>query len=91
MLEIVLLNDFINSLSYPDYDLGIIAGNRTIAPISSLIIGEASDGRVAVESTKLDGAKDHIVVQSSHLFLPIKKEVIDQTIFYIKHRKFKRL
>ena len=70
------------------YDIGVIAGNRSINPISSLIIDKPSDGRVSVESTKLDGAK-HIIIPCSHIFLPLNKEVWNQTLFFLHNKKFK--
>lgn len=71
-----------------NYDLGIIAGNSSIDPISSAIIPGENDGKVAVERTKLEGMKDHIVVNASHTFFPSNKEVLKQTLYFIKHNKF---
>jgi len=78
-----LLNDKI------DYELGIIAGNFTIDPISSSIIPGNDDGKVSIESTKLKGMKDHIVVSASHTFFPSNKEVKQQTLYFLKNGKFK--
>lgn len=58
-----------------DYELGIIAGNRSIDPISSWIIGSPNDGRVSIESTKVAGMTDHVVVPVAHAFLPTNKQV----------------
>jgi pimeloyl-ACP methyl ester carboxylesterase len=58
-----------------DYRLGVIAGSRSIDPISSLIIGDPNDGRVSIERTKIVGMTDHVVVAVSHAFLPASKQV----------------
>lgn len=71
------------------YELGIIAGNSTIDPISSAIIPGENDGKVAVERTKLKGMKDHIVVSASHTFFPSNKEVQKQTLYFLKNGNFK--
>ena len=73
-----------------DYELGIIAGNSTIDPISSAIIPGDDDGKVSVESTKLEGMKDHIVVSASHTFFPSNETVHQQTEHFIKHGYFDR-
>jgi pimeloyl-ACP methyl ester carboxylesterase len=71
-----------------DYELGVIAGNRSIDPISSLIIGDPNDGRVSIESTKVAGMADHIVVPVSHPFLPAKKEVHRLVLAFLRHGRF---
>jgi esterase/lipase len=73
-----------------DYELGIIAGNFTIDPISSSIIPGDDDGKVSIESTKLEGMKDHIVVSASHTFFPSNKEVQKQTLNFLQHGIFKK-
>lgn len=72
-----------------NYELGIIAGNATIDPISSAIIPGENDGKVAVKRTKLEGMKDHIVVSASHTFFPSNKEVQKQTLYFLKNGNFK--
>ncbi|NBV05858.1 MAG: alpha/beta fold hydrolase [Proteobacteria bacterium] len=72
-----------------NYELGIIAGNATIDPISSVIIPGENDGKVAVERTKLEGMKDHVVVSASHTFFPSNKEVQNQTLYFLKNGNFK--
>ncbi|MBY5584679.1 esterase/lipase family protein [Rhizobium leguminosarum] len=73
-----------------DYELGIIAGNRTIDPVSSLIIGVRvpNDGKVSVESTRLDGAAAHIVIPANHTFLPVNKMMWSQTLSFLKDGRF---
>ena len=71
-----------------DYELGIIAGNRTIDPISSWIIGQPNDGKVSIESTKLAEMKDHIVVPATHTFFPQNKEAQSQTLRFLQTGQF---
>lgn len=73
-----------------NYELGIIAGNASIDPISSAIIPGSNDGKVAVERTKLEGMKDHIVIFASHTFFPSNKKVQKQTLCFLQHGKFQR-
>ncbi|PDS76959.1 alpha/beta fold hydrolase [Rhizobium sp. L43] len=73
-----------------DYQLGIIAGNRTIDPVSSLIIGLSvpNDGKVSVESTRLDGAAAHIVIPANHTFLPVSRTMWKETLSFLKDGRF---
>jgi triacylglycerol esterase/lipase EstA (alpha/beta hydrolase family) len=71
-----------------NFELGIIAGNMTIDPISSAILPGENDGKVSVESTKLKGMKDHIVVSASHTFFPSNKTVQKQVLYFLKHGNF---
>jgi esterase/lipase len=72
-----------------DYELGIIAGNSTMDPISSYIIKGEDDGKVSILSTKINGMKDHVVVSSSHTFFPSNEDVQKQTIYFLKNGNFK--
>ncbi|MFT4717711.1 MAG: esterase/lipase [Rickettsiales bacterium] len=74
-----------------DYELGIIAGSFTIDPISSIIIPGNDDGKVSIDSTKLKGMKDHIVVSASHTFFPSNKKVQQQTLSFLKNGQFKHI
>ena len=61
------LDGVLRSLPALDYAVGIIAGNSSIDPISSiLIVPRPNDGRVSVESSRLDGMADHVTVKASH-------------------------
>ena len=74
-----------------NYEVGIIAGNKSIDPISSLFfIKGKDDGKVSIKNTKLDKMTDHIVVPASHIFFPAKKIVHKQTVFFLKNGYFMR-
>ena len=65
------------TLGPPDFDVGIIAGNRTIDPITSQVLENPDDGRVSVSDTRLEGMKDFRVVGASHAFMMQDSEVFD--------------
>ena len=71
-----------------DYPVGIIAGDRSIYPITSAFLPKPHDGRVSVANTKLDGMADHIVIRTSHPWLVRHSVAIAQTIAFLKAGKF---
>jgi pimeloyl-ACP methyl ester carboxylesterase len=73
-----------------DYPVGIIAGNRSVYPISSAFLPKPHDGRVSVENTKLDGMADHIVMETSHPWLVRNGPAIEQTIVFLRDGEFRR-
>ena len=71
-----------------DFDLGIIAGNRTIDPITSAVLDDPDDGKVSVEDTKLEGMNDFVVVEHSHAFMMRLEQPIALTIRFLKTGSF---
>ncbi len=83
-------NGFANKLPQKvDFDLGIIAGSRTVDPFFTwFILPSAGDGKLTIETTKLDGMRDHIVVPASHPHITKKAITAFQVAHYIKYGKF---
>jgi pimeloyl-ACP methyl ester carboxylesterase len=73
-----------------DYPVGIIAGDRSIYPITSAFLPKPHDGRVSVANTKLESMADHVVVRTSHPWLVRNGETIAQTIAFLRDGRFRR-
>ena len=76
------------SLPEVDYPVGVIAGTRSIDPVSSWILPNPDDGKVSVARTKVDGMKAHIVLPVTHAFMMRDDEVHRQTIQFLKTGTF---
>ena len=72
-------------------DVGVIAGSVGLG-LGRLLanLEDAHDGTVMVEETRLPGAKDHLVVATSHTGLVWSAEVAEQTRHFLDHGAFRR-
>jgi triacylglycerol lipase len=76
------------SLGPASFDVGIITGSRTVNPILSLLIPGTDDGKVSIDSAKLEGMKDFCVLPSSHPFIMNSKRAIGQTLSFLAEGRF---
>lgn len=77
-----------NRLGPVDFDLGVIAGDRSINWINSLMIKGPDDGKVSVERTKVAGMKAHLVIHATHPYLMKNSRAIRETIHFLRHGRF---
>jgi triacylglycerol lipase len=82
-------DSIVNQLGSVDFPLGIIAGTKTINPILSLSLPNPDDGKVSVESTRVDGMTDFIEVPHTHTFIMRSEQVIAQVLHFLEHGKFR--
>jgi pimeloyl-ACP methyl ester carboxylesterase len=77
-----------NRLGQVNFEVGIIAGDKTVNPLLSLFFRDANDGKVSVSRAQADGMKDFIVRPYSHTFIMKRAEVIEQAIHFIQQGCF---
>lgn len=69
-------------------DVAIIAGTFSINLVLSTYLPDPDDGKVSVESTRLDGMCAHLQVHVSHPFIMEDEEVIPEIIHYLGNGRF---
>jgi len=72
-------------------EVGIIAGNVPLG-LGQFVaeFDEDNDGTIAVSETRLDGARDHLIMPVSHKGMLVSPDVVDQAVAFLKRGEFLR-
>ena len=73
-----------------NFDVGVIAGTQSINPILSTLLPDRDDGKVSVESTRVEGMNDHLELPVTHVFMMRDDEVMEQVVYYLANGHFRR-
>ncbi len=92
ILDVAVNSSFLTNLpNRVDYETGVISGNLSVNPISSLFfIKGDDDGTVSIENTKLDGMKDNIIIPATHFSLLYNDVVIKEVEYFISNGCFSK-
>lgn len=71
-----------------DYPVGVNAGDRALDPLGWLLLPRPNDGRVSVARTKVAGMADHMKLHATHAMMMRNREVIRQTIWFLRFGRF---
>lgn len=77
-----------HQLGPADFEVGIIAGEVSINPVFGDALGERNDGAVTVNSARLEGMRDFIVLPYSHTLMLWRTAVITQVRTFLRQGQF---
>lgn len=77
-----------NSLGPVDYEVGVIAGNKSLNLLSYALIPGENDGKVSTQNARLKGMADYLVLPYTHTFMMNRPQVIEQTIHFLQQGRF---
>ncbi|MDZ8118415.1 esterase/lipase family protein [Pontiella agarivorans] len=75
-------------LKAPEFELGIVAGDRSINPILSMLIPGPDDGKVALARVKPAAYTDYLQLHTTHATMMWNRTVIEQTVLFLESGRF---
>lgn len=75
---------FYESLPIPPVEFGVVAGNKG----QRLTFDEPNDRVITVESTRLTGMADHLVIHDAHTFIMNSRSTARATIAFLRNGRF---
>jgi len=76
------------SLGPVRFECGVIAGDSSFNVLGPFLFDGPNDGKVSVESAKVDGMADFLVVHHGHTFLMDADDVQAQVVHFLRHGGF---
>ena len=71
------------------FECGVIAGDRSLNPLLSGLLRGPNDGKVTVDSARIAGMEDFLVVHSSHTWLMWRESNLRQILGFLETGHFR--
>jgi hypothetical protein len=81
-------NGICRTLGRVNFELGVITGDSSINWINSLIIPGDDDGKVSIESARVEGMADFLIVHVPHPFIMNDKTVMTECVHFLRNGHF---
>jgi hypothetical protein len=81
-------NDVPAKLGPVNFDCGVIAGDCSLNPILSAMLTGLNDGKVTVESAKVSGMSDFLLLHYSHTWLMWRERTLQETRRFLEFGNF---
>ncbi len=81
-------DSFVQQLGDVEFELGVIGANRSFGAFTKPVFNGENDGVVAVDSMKVNGMKDFIVMRKLHITMVFSPRVIGQTAHFLANGQF---
>jgi triacylglycerol lipase len=70
------------------FECGVIAGDRSLNPLLSCLLPVPNDGKVTVESAKVTGMRDFLVLKMTHTWMMWREKTLRQTLCFLQSGQF---
>ncbi|WP_333609144.1 esterase/lipase family protein [Arsukibacterium sp.] len=80
--------DVPRQLADVSFELGVVAGTRSINLILSTMLPNPDDGKLSVENTKVKGMCALVTIAVSHPYLMKRQKGISQALHFLQHGRF---
>ena len=81
-------DDLPQRLGPAQFECGIIAGDTSLNPVLSRYLSGPNDGKVTVESARLEGMRDFLTVRSGHTWMMCRSPIIRQAVHFLQNGTF---
>lgn len=71
-----------------DFECGVIAGDRSLNPFLASALSGPNDGKVTVESARIAGMRDFIILPSTHTWIAWRARTLGQVLSFLRSGRF---